>query len=52
MSASRSTVRSTDTFSDVSIQQARSKVVTVAVVHPGWVQTDLAMTSGGGWGIR
>ena len=50
MSASRSTVHSTDTFSDVSIQQARSKVVTVAVVHPGWVQSDLAMTSGGGWG--
>ena len=35
MSASRSTVCSTDTFSDVFIQQARSKVVTVALVHPG-----------------
>ena len=46
MLVSRSTVRSTNTSSDISNQQVRLKAskhedVTAALIHPGWVQTDL-----------
>ena len=46
MLVSRSTVRSTNTSSDVYTQQVRLKAskhedATAALIHPGWVQTDL-----------